>query len=125
MRGGKFHNKIVGDAKSIFSNNGWQTYTEHRYRRNGITTYLDLLAVKEGHRIGCEVETTIRHAVDNTIKAQSAGIMLWIIVPSRKLYRQIKQKLSCSGTAINRNSVRILLLSQLESELKHFSKEIF
>ena len=125
MRGGKFHNKIVEEAKTIFSNHDWQTYTEHRYHRNGITTYLDLLAIKEDHRIGCEVETTIRHVIDNTIKARSVGILLWIIVPSRKLYHQVKRKLSSLGIAINRNSVRILLLSQLESELKHFSKEIF
>jgi len=124
MRGGAFHNKIVEEAKIIFNNHGWQAYTEYRYRYNGTTTYLDLLAVKGCKHIGCEIETTVRHVIDNTLKAQSAGIMLWIIVPSRKLYRQAKQKLSYPDIATNHQSVRIFLLGQLQSELECFSGKL-
>jgi len=93
MRGKAFHNKIVEDACAIFSNHGWQIYTEYRYSKNGVTTYLDLFAVRGNKKIACEVETTIRHAVDNATKALSTGLDLWIIVPSRTLRRRVNHKL--------------------------------
>ena len=123
MRGSKFHNRIAEEVKTIFCNHNWRVYTEFRYRKNGVTTYLDLLAVKGNKCVGCEIETTVRHVIDNTQKAQSAGIMLWIIAPSRKLCRQVKQKLSYSNIATNHPSIRILLLGQLESELKYLSEK--
>lgn len=125
MRGGEFHNKIVEETKTIFNNHGWQVYTEYRYRKHNITTYLDLLAVRGDKQIACEVETTARHAVDNAAKALSAGLDLWIIVPSRKLCRQVKQNLPSSGITTNRQSIKVLLLSQLEIELNSFQKNIF
>ena len=125
MRGGTFHNKIVEEAKTIFGNHGWQTYTEYRYRKNGITTYLDLLAVRENKKMACEVETTARHAVDNAAKALSAGLDLWIIVPSRMLGRQIEHKLRHSGLNTKHQTVRILLFCQLEAELKSFQENYF
>ena len=120
MRGGTFHNKIVEDAKTIFNNHGWQIHTEYRYRKNGITTYLDMLAVRRNKKIACEVETTSRHAVDNTVKALSAGLDLWIIVPSRTLCRQIEHRLISSGLNTKHRAIRILLFCQLEAELKSF-----
>ncbi|HEW79706.1 MAG TPA: hypothetical protein ENH34_07075 [Phycisphaerales bacterium] len=125
MRGGAFHNKIVEEARTIFSNNGWQIYTEHRYRCNGTTTYLDLLAVKGDKRICCEIETTVRHVIDNTVKAQSAGLDLWIIVPSRTLSRQIEHKLISSGLNTKHKNVRVLLFCQLEAELNSFQENNF
>jgi len=121
MRGAAFHNRIAEEAKMLFSNHGWQVHTEYRYRNNGIITYLDLLAIRGNHKIACEVETTPRHAIDNAIKALSAGISLWIIVPSRTLRRQIEQKLTSSTLATNRQSIRVFLLCQLEAELADFS----
>lgn len=120
MRGAAFHNKIAEEVKMIFSNHGWQVYMEYRHRNNGVTTYLDLFAVKGDKIIACEVETTARHAVDNTTKALSAGLDLWIIVPSRTLRRQVEQKLTSSKLVVNRQSIRILLLCQLEAELIDF-----
>ena len=120
MRGKAFHNRIVEEAKTIFNNHGWQTYTEHRYRKNGITTYLDLFAVKGAKRIGCEVETTPRHAIDNAVKALSAGLDLWIIVPTRTLRCQIEHKLESSCVAENRQAIKTILLSQLNTELNLF-----
>ncbi len=120
MRGGTFHNKIVAEAKTIFINHNWQVYTEHRYCKNGITTYLDLLAIRGNKKIACEVETTARHAVDNVAKALSAGVDLWIIVPSRTLRRQIKQKLRYSELNTKHKNIRILLFCQLEAGLNNF-----
>lgn len=125
MRGGAFHNKIVEEVKAIFGNHNWQAYTEYRYRKNGITTYLDLLAVRGNKKIACEVETTARHAVDNAVKALSAGVDLWIIVPSRTLGSQIEHKLRYSGLNTKHQTVRILLFCQLEAELNSFQKNNF
>lgn len=117
MRGKAFHNRIAEETKTIFSNHRWQVYTEHRYRKNGITTYLDLFAVKGNQTIACEIETTNRHAVDNALKAQVAGLVLWIIVPTRTLRRQIERKLESSGVTENRQSIKTILLSQVNTEL--------
>jgi hypothetical protein len=120
MRGAAFHNRIAEEAKMLFSNHGWQVFMEYRYCNNGMTTYLDLFAIKGDKKIACEVETTIRHVIDNAIKAQSTGISLWIIVPTRTLYRQVEQKLTSSALVTNCQSIRILLLCQLEAELIDF-----
>ena len=120
MRGGAFHNKIVEEAKTIFNNHGWQVYTEYRYRCNGITTYLDMLAVRGSRKIACEVETTSRHAVDNALKAQAAGVVLWIIVPSRTLRSQIERKLESLGVTESHQSIKTILLSQLNTKLNLF-----
>ena len=117
MRGKAFHNQIVEQAEAIFSSRHWQTSTEHRYRKNGTTTYLDLFAVKGNLEIACEIETTARHAIDNAVKAQSTAIVLWIIVPTRKLRRQIKHKLKSSALIKNHQSIKTILLSQLNTEL--------
>jgi hypothetical protein len=122
MRGSGFHNKIAEEVKAIFDNHNWQVYTEYRYRKNGVTTYLDLLAVRGNQKIACEVETTSRHAVDNAVKALSAGLDLWIIVPSRTLYRQIEHRLISSGINTKHQAIRVLLLCELEAELTFFQK---
>ena len=122
MRGAKFHNKIAEEAKAIFNNHGWKVYTESRYRKNDVTTYLDLLAVRGNKKIACEVETTARHAVDNTAKALSASLDLWIIVPSKALCRQVEYKLISSGLNTKHQAVRILLFCQLEAELIFFQE---
>jgi hypothetical protein len=123
MRGKAFHNQIAEEAKAVFSRYGWQVYTEHRYRKNGITTYLDLFAVKGNQTIACEVETTSRHAADNALKAQTVGVALWIIVPTRKLRRQIEGKLKSSAVIKNHQSIKTILLSQLNTELILLRKE--
>jgi hypothetical protein len=122
MRGKYFHNALADRAQKIFSNNGWQVHKEYGCRRNGITTYFDLYAVKENHVIACEIETTSRHIIDNVAKALSTGICLWVVVPTRAVLCQAKQKLSSSTIDTNQKTVRILLFSQLETEVKHFKK---
>jgi len=117
MRGGAFHNKIVEEAKTIFSNYGWRVFSEYRYSKNGVTTYLDLLAVRANKKIACEIETTTRHAVDNAVKALSAGLDLWIIVPSRTLRRRVNHKLASSRLDAEHKNIRVLLFGLLEAEL--------
>ena len=117
MRGKAFHNKMAADAKTIFSSHCWQVYTEHRYKKDAVTTYFDLFAVKDDHAIACEIETTARHALDNAVKARAVGVDLWIIVPSRTLLRRIERKLKSSNI-----SIPVMLLCQLEAQLKVVSK---
>ena len=117
MRGKPFHNLITDETESIFKTHGWQVRTEYRYRKNGTTTYFDLYAVKDSRAIACEVETTVRHAVNNALKAKTVGVVLWIIAPTRKLRCQIERKLELSGIAQNDKSTKIILLSQVNTEL--------
>lgn len=125
MRGKAFHNQIAEEVKTVFNGHGWQVSTEHRYRKNGITTFFDLFAVKGNKRIACEVETTIRHAVDNALKAQATGVALWIIVPTRALRRQIEHKLGYLELNTGLKSIRIILFCHTEAELKSFNKTNF
>ena len=116
MRGKAFHNLMVKKTQTLFGYHGWQVYTEYRCRRNGITTYFDLFAVKENRKIACEIETTVRHAMDNIVKALAMDICLWVIVPTHSICRQVKQKLASSNLNTSHKTVRILLFSQLETE---------
>ena len=69
MRGKAFHNYMAMQTKAIFDAHGWQVNSEHRYRKNGMTTYFDLYVMKGNRSIACEIETTSRHAIDNARKA--------------------------------------------------------
>ena len=123
MRGKLFHNSMVEQVKTVFIRRGWQVRTECRYRNNGVTTYLDLLAAKNDCRIACEVETTARHAVDNAVKAIAVSIPLWVIVPSRSLRRQIEHKLTPLRISDNQKPIKVLLLCQLEAEVIDFLRK--
>jgi len=110
MRGNVFHNRIVKDACKVFKSHGWQVFTEYRYQCGGVVTYFDLFARKDCFEIACEVETTLRHLEDNAIKAQTAEVELWIIVPTRRLLKQAKERLSLQAW--------VILPDQLSSELQ-------
>ena len=116
MRGEPFHNGIVDQARNIFVRHRWEVYTEYRYQYHGITTYLDIYAIRNGEEIGCEVETTSRHILDNAVKAAGASINLWIIVPSRKLHRYAKRIIATSNIP-GISMTKVLLPDQLEREL--------
>lgn len=116
MRGKVFHNLMAEKVQALFKDQGWQVYTEYRYRRNSITTYFDLFAVKENHKIACEIETTVRHAMDNITKALAMDICLLVIVPTHRICRQIKQRLVSYNLNTSHKTVRILLFSQLETK---------
>ena len=118
MRGKEFHNMIAAKVGAICKTDGWNVYAEHPYRKDSIITYLDLLIVKNGKQIACEIETTPRHAIDNAAKAMLVGIDLWIIVASRKVRNQINRKLISTLPPNSCNSISILLLDQLKTKLE-------
>jgi|GEM_PF-4536277 len=122
MRGEAFHNSIVDQAGRIFTSHRWEVYMEYRYPCSAVTTYLDIFAVRGCWKIGCEVETTPRHILDNAVKAAIAGIPLLVIVPSRKLQRLGRRTIESSDIA-GVSMTKVLLLSQLEHELANFERE--
>ena len=123
VRGGAFHNKIVEEVREVFLFYGWEVETEFCCQRNGITTFLDVYAVKGDVEIACEVETTTRHAIDNARKVEAVGIYVWFVVPTRKLQRKIVRRFTNPGLIPNNKSIKVLLLGELERELaRHQSK---
>lgn len=120
MRGKPFHNKIAQECREILTRYHWRVYMEHCIKADHITTYFDLYATNGSRNIACEIETTSRHALDNAAKAIVTDIPLWIIVPSRRLRRQIDHKLQAAQLTSNHCSIRVLLMSQLEAELIQF-----
>ncbi len=124
MRGKPFHNKIAQDTKAILNKHGWHVIMEHCVKVDNITTYFDLYATKGNQTIACEVETTPRHAMDNAAKALITEIPLWIIVPSRALRRQIEQKLISANLISNDQTIRVLLLSQLEVDITNYGPRV-
>ncbi len=119
VRGGAFHNKIVEDVRAAFLSYGWEVETESCCQRDGVTTFFDIYAENSPDRIGCEIETTARHAIDNARKAETVGIYVWFVVPTRKLQRRIVRRFTKFGLISNNKSIKVLLLGDLERELAH------
>ena len=118
MRGDPFHNELAGTVQTLLERLGWQVWTEKRLVAAGTTAYFDLFAVKDGHGIAFEIETTTRHAFDNAKKARALGVPVWFVVPRRRTKRQIVRKLGTRLIA-GGESVKVLLLDEIESELGH------
>ncbi len=121
MRGKVFHNTLANRAKNIFQGLNWRVRNEYRYQKNGITTYFDVYATKDNKMIACEIETTSRHAIDNINKALTVEVDIWVIVPTKNLLCRINNKLNRMDLNTSFNSVKILLFSQLEKEIKKIS----
>ena len=122
MRGGSFHNKMVDEVVAVFLRNGWKVDTEFLCRASGVTTFLDINATKGDDRIACEVETSIRHVIDNVRKAKALRVRLWVVVPSRKLCRLAKHKLSRPDFLDSSGEVFVFLLDEVESQLSRGGK---
>lgn len=117
MRGAPFHNGLARQVQQVFERFGWRVWTERRIRANGVTTYVDLYAVKGGDTLACEIETTDRHALDNAQKAGVVGIPLWLVAPTRQIKRQIVRRLDAAGLTSGGQPIHVLLLGDLETEL--------
>jgi hypothetical protein len=117
MRGDPFHNKMVEEAVAVFLRDGWAVETEFFCQADDVTTFFDVYATKGDARIACEVETSIRHVIDNVRKAKALQVRLWVIVPSRKLCRLAKHKLNGSDLLDSSGEIFVLLLDEVESQL--------
>jgi len=117
MRGSPFHNKIAQEAQTIFISQNWQIFVEYGYKVDFSTVYFDLFATRGCQKLACQIETTSRHVIENVLKAQAVPIHVWFIVPNRKVRRQIVNKLNRNNIRLNRERLKLLLLSNLEKEL--------
>jgi hypothetical protein len=123
MRGRPFHNKLVKDAESIFSAFGWETNTEQMFCVDGITTYFDFYARDGPLQVACEIETTRRHAIDNLKKAQAVGMPLWIIVPTRKVRRQIQRSLGRKQVFSGDKPVAVIVPDELKQHIIEYMSQ--
>jgi hypothetical protein len=85
-----------------------------------VTGYFDLFGRRGNLQIAFEVETTIRHVVDNANKASAAGVLLWIIVPERRLRNDARRLLEPLSLKPGGEPIKILLLGELRQELKSY-----
>lgn len=120
MRGEPLHNFIARDVEKTASKFFPFVRSEYRVGRDGVTTYFDTFAQNDSVALAFEVETTARHAVDNAIKAISVGVPIWVIVPNRRLQRQLDRKLNLPELRPGGEDIKILLLRQLEQELRDY-----
>ena len=51
------------------------------------------MSMPSGEMSGLPVRLSLRHVVDNVKKAESVGVRLWVVVPSRRLCRLVERKL--------------------------------
>lgn len=120
MRGNRLHNFKATEVKEKAGKFFDFANCEYRFHRNGVTTYFDVFAQRGSVTLAFEVETTSRHAVDNARKASLVGVPLWIVVPRRRLKLELTRKLNSLGLRPGGEPIKILLLAQLEQELRNY-----
>jgi hypothetical protein len=86
-------------------------------KRNGITAFFDLLLQIQAALLAIEIETSARHIHDTAIKAAIIDIPLWVVVPTRRIRKQVERKLAHLNVAPGGESIKLLLLGQVEKEL--------
>lgn len=114
------HNFMAIEVKEIAGKLFDLARREYLFHRNKVTTYFDVFAQRGSVTLAFEVETTSRHAVDNARKASLVGVPMWIVVPRRRLKLELKRKLNPLGLRPGGEPIKILLLAQLEQELRNY-----
>ena len=121
LRGGVLHNYLAQEAASIFRQAGFETWLE-----KGVllldqkVDFVDLM-VQRGNCILCvEIETSARHVLDNTAKADVLGLPLWIVVPNRTVKKAVAGKLKNRPCRPGGLRIYILLLSELEQVVTNY-----
>ena len=101
MRGGAFHNWMVCEVCEALAASGWEIETEYRYEKNGVVTFFDVYAVRDGREVAVEVETTARHVLDNVRKARAVGVEVLVVVPNRRLKCVVRKMLNKNSLYMN------------------------
>ena len=117
MRGKTFHNHITQELMMAFTRLNWHVHKEFCVRRNGVIIYFDLLALMGNLLLGCQVETSVRHIIENAQKACAVDIPTWFIVPTRKIRNLAAAKLQPLNITPGSEPIQLLLPGQLEKEL--------
>ena len=120
MRGRTLHNLIADRAQRLMENSFEKVWTEHKCHRHGTTTFFDLLGQTGALELAIEVETTVRHAVDNARKAEAVDVPVWLVAPQQRLQRTLQRKLETLDLTPGGKPIKILLLGQLEQALTNY-----
>ncbi|MFC1675947.1 hypothetical protein ACFL3G_02655 [Planctomycetota bacterium] len=120
MRGDTLHNFIATGTEMTAGRFFASVGTEYQFTRSGVTTYFDVFAWQGCIALGLEVETTLRHAIDNAKKAATVDVPLWVIVPTRKLKLELIRRLESLELRPGGEPVNVLLLGQLERMLVNY-----
>lgn len=120
LRGGGLHNHLVLAAEKIFLQAGYHTWQESPQKLpDGRLDFVDLL-VRQGNCLICvEIETSIRNVTNNVLKASQLGLPLIILVPNRRVKKAVRTKLESIRFTPGGCPIYILLLSQLEQEVRN------
>jgi len=117
MRGKALHNYMASEIKAACNQLSVRSELEYAIRFDDVKVYFDIaLWVKESFLV-CEVETTLRNVIHNIQKAHAAGVELWIVVPTRKLRRQVASKLRRVELKPAGQEINLLLLNQFKQAL--------
>ncbi|AQQ70919.1 hypothetical protein SMSP2_01282 [Limihaloglobus sulfuriphilus] len=118
LRGGKLHTHLALQTESLLNRAGFETRLEHPEKLpDGRLDFVDILARRGEAMIFVEIETTPRYVLTNAAKAERLGIPLIIVVPSKKVQKEVKARLRCSGLRPGGEQICILLLNHLNKEL--------
>jgi hypothetical protein len=120
MRGQFLHNYKAEWIRTKLIPTPVQVQMECRIRRNGITAYFDLLLQIQDVLLAIEIETSARHIHDTAMKAAIIDIPLWIVVPTRRIKEQARQKLAHLNVAPGGEPIKLSLLGQIENELMNY-----
>ena len=120
MRGKALHNMMANRTGTTLHGFFHEVNPEYKCSRNGTVSYLDLYARENQFVLGCEIETTVRHGVDNALKATAVNIPLWIIVPTNSVRVKLLRKLKPLQLRPAGEPIKVLLPGQLERQLEKY-----
>lgn len=115
LRGQEWHAHLVETAKTKFLRAGCDIRLEYPMPMvDGRINYVDLWVSRGDCQFVLEVETSARHVLDNAIKADAAGMRLWVLVPNRRVKKAVRNKLRQVNVRPGGLAIYILLLDELE-----------
>jgi len=116
MNQGILHDSYASDIHRMCAELAILSRTEYGVRVNGRCLSIDVAAWIANRFVAIEIETTVHH-IDKTIaKVCMAGAELWIVVPTRKLRGQMRNKLRRLDLYTDNGRFKLLLQSQVEQE---------
>ena len=125
MRGKSLHNHMASRLKAILESCYLLVSLEHNIRTNGTVNVVDIFVQCGKIQWAIEIETTIRHALDNAHKAVAVDIPLWIVVPTSSLAVKVKTQLKSHNLHPGGKPIKILLLSHVQQEVTNYLSGYF
>ena len=118
LRGDALHNHLVLQTENIFKQAGFETQQEcPKQLPDGMLNFVDLLVQRGNCMVCIEVETTARYALTNAAKADQLGLPLIVVCPTRRVQKEVQNKLVRAQVTAGGYPICVLLLSQLNKEV--------